>query len=145
MLDVTITLPEELGHKDEDTVKEFVAQEVEDSPPDLDMSGELVMEAVEDRVPQTVPDTVRVPLPLLLAQGVEVEHGVPDLLMLGEGEVEKEVVGDFFVPTLEAETRVQEEGLGEEVPVPQELPEKLGEADMENVALPDLDPEEQGV
>ena len=84
-----------------DTVKEFVAQDVADSTPDLDMSGESVMEVVEVRVPQTVPETVRVPLPLLLAQGVEVEHRVPDLLMLGEVEgsmmLEQLMVRSFVV------------------------------------------------
>ena len=70
------------------------------------------MEVVVDRVPQVEPEAEWVPMPLLLAEDEEVAHKLPDLLTLGDVEVEIEELGDF-VPTLEKETRVLGEGGGE--------------------------------
>ena len=70
------------------------------------------MEGVVDREPQAELEAVGVQMPLLLAQEEEVAHKLPDLLTLGDVEVEKEVLGDF-VPALEPETRVLGEGCGE--------------------------------
>ena len=71
-----------------------------------------MVEIVVDRVPQVEPEAEWVRMPLLLAQEEEVAHKLPDLLTLGDVEVEKEVLGDF-VPLLESETRVLKEGDGE--------------------------------
>lgn len=130
VLEDTLTLPEALGHTDGDTDKEYVGEEVGVTSPDKDSTGERVVEEVVDRVPQAVAETVRVPDPHTLALAVEVTKELPDLLPLGDIEVEKEPVG-VTVPVLDLEIKALGERLEEEVWVPLKLPDELVEGDTE--------------
>ena len=104
-LEDTLTLPEALGHIDGDTDKEYVGEEVGVTNPDKDSTGERVVEGVVDRVPQAVTETVRVPDPHTLALAVEVTKELPDLLPLGDKELEREPEG-VTVPVLDFEGKV---------------------------------------